>query len=344
VKDQPAVARVPDSGRPAPQADIWIGDVIRVWEVLDVTPAERAIVAEVLGHAYTPPEPRSSEVDDRATHSLQSGPPSSTTGSAVTTVVTSAAPSPSPSALEIPLKRTAHRTAARSADRPAWMKVAPLEPEQLADLDARPPYRPLFTPGWTRALVAHACATATSDGAYDVPWLVKRIARCQPVTDVPREEHLSVRRGMQLLVDVGENLEPFVGDVRALVSDLVAVIGRDRSRVLYFADCPSLGVGPGGRSTWLTPYVPPAIDTPIVIITDLGVARGAAQRWGASEGTWLAFLAMAAAKGCPVIVFNPYPIGRWPASLRDRIRPVHWDRTTNAADAHRTAREHASRD
>ena len=135
----------------------------------------------------------------------------------------------------------------------------------------------------------------------------------------------------QLLVDRARNLLPFARDVRDLVQQLLSVVGRDRSRVLYFDSCPSLGCGPGARSTWQTPYTAPAPETPIVVVTDLGIARGHAERSTVSQMTWLEWLAVTQGAGCPVIVFAPYPLRRWPPVLQQAVRPVPWDRATTVS-------------
>jgi len=218
-----------------------------------------------------------------------------------------------------------------------------LEPERLDHLTTRPEHQPLFAPRWTRALVSAACATLTDDGPPDLERVIEVLSNGQPVTVILRERYLSVRRGMQLLVDVGENMVPFARDVTELVDQLLAVIGRDRTQLLYFADCPTLRCGSGGRATWTRSYTPPVAGTPIVVLTDLSLARGSAARSGATEDMWLTFLAIARAHDCPVIVFNPYPLDRWPSSVRRLVRGVPWDRGTTAAITHQAARGTASR-
>src|SRR5581483_653950 len=145
---------------------------------------------------------------------------------------------------------------------PAWLRVEePLAPERPEHLSARPAYEPLFWVDWTPAILSAACATTTDDGPIDVEQVVERVAMCRPVTMVPRERLASLGRGVDLLVDRGENMVLFARDVRDLVRRLMDVVGRDRTRVSYFADCPEFGVGSGRRSSWRA-YEPPAPGTP----------------------------------------------------------------------------------
>ncbi|HKB11870.1 MAG TPA: hypothetical protein VKD69_14505 [Vicinamibacterales bacterium] len=317
--------------------DVSIGDVVRAWRRLDArTPDQRRLLAAALGFDYTAPRPRDKPADDTPVATRP------TVNDRVPPLVPKPTTPPPPRArpVNVPLKAIGPAEPAPQSTTPAWLRVdRPLEPEGVEHLVAVARHRPLFKPGWTRALVSAACAMPIADGPPDIDRLIERLSNGQPVTEVPRRQSFSLRRGMQLLVDVGENLMPFDRDVRALAHDLLAVVGRDRSRVLYFAGCPTLGAGPAARSSW-RPYEAPPPGTPIVLVTDLGIARGAAGRSAVAEATWLAFVMLARAHDCPVVVFNPYPPPRWPAALLRQVRVLQWDRGTTAATAHRVSREH----
>src|SRR6185436_11002636 len=109
----------------------------------------------------------------------------------------------------------------------------------------------------TRALISAACATAIDGGLVDLESLIETVSKGEPIIELPRERYFSLVRGMQLLVDISENLVPFDRDLREFVRQLQLVIGKDRSEVLYFADCPTFGCGPEGRSTWKRASTPP---------------------------------------------------------------------------------------
>lgn len=308
--------------------DIGMGDVVRAWSSLGARTADdRALIASLLGFDYTftvkDRKPRTRP--DPAT-AAGTG-PSTPQDNASTAAASAGEPVPS---VPLPLERVSVQTALPKTT-PDWLRIDhPLEPELPRHLNVRPPHATLFRAGWTRAILSAACATSSPDGPIDIERLVDLLAACRPVRELPREQILSLRRGIELLVDRGDNLMPFARDIRDLQRQLQLVVGRDRTTVRYFGGCPTLGCGPGARSTW-TRYEPPAPGTPIVVVTDLGAARGSAARTPATENTWLSFLQIARSGGCPVIVFSPYPLSRWPPVLAQAVRAIPWDQPTTVS-------------
>jgi len=317
-------------------SDVWLGDVVRAWTTLGAkTPQARALIAEILGFDYAFPG------QERRKRPRPEG-AAAVAGSA--NVVAGGRkhepeqPAATDAAIALPLVRTRQRSAPALVT-PEWLHVDhALEPELPQHLAVRLPHQPLFRAGWTRAILSAACATTSHDGPLDMTRVIDALANCRPLTGLPRESILSLRRGMQLLIDRGENLMPVARDVRDLQQQLLLVVGRDRSRVLHFDGCPTLGCGHGARSTWRKPYHPPAPETPIVVVTDFGMARGGASRSSATEDDWLRFLDIARASGCPVIVFAPYPLTRWPSRLAKSVRPIPWDQRTTVSLASQAAR------
>lgn len=73
------------------------------------------------------------------------------------------------------------------------------------------------------------------------------------------------------------------------------------------------------------PYVPPLPGTPVILLSDLGIARplGASDR--ASVDEWAAFASRVRAAGCPLIALLPYAPRRWPQKLRLHVVMIEWD-------------------
>jgi hypothetical protein len=309
--------------------DIGAADVVRAWIRLGArTGEERALIARLLGFEYRftgrERRPRTKKADPAA--AVAPG----ASGSEGQTESVEAIAESGPS-ITLPILRVAAQNAP-SRTTPDWLRLdRPLEDERPQHLDVRPPHEPLLHAGWTRAILSAACATSLADGPVDLPRLVEAIARCRPVTELPRETLPSLARGIELLIDRGENLMPFVRDLRVLQQELVSVVGRDRTRIRYFDGCPTLGCGTGPRSSWKRRFEPPPSDTPIVVLTDLGMARASAARTAATERTWMQFFQTARSAGCSVIVFAPYPLSRWPPALSRVVRAIPWDRPTTVS-------------
>lgn len=344
-KRPPSSSPPPPPTPPRPVAgphEIWIGDVIGAWRALGAhTPEEKRLIAQALGFQWTGAEEGTPLpiAGSRDAHAGESPAPASS-APIVELPDSSEDWSPAAPALEpMPLSMSVSRRAAGGQTMSGRIQPGePLERERPEHVTARPPHDPLFRPGWARAILGTACATRVDDGPVDVERLVHALASCQPIATLPRASLLSLRRGMQLLVDRADSLTPFWRDIRDLVVRLRAVVGRDRSQVLYFAGAPQLGAGPGGRSTWRPPPAPPSAGTPVILITDFGAARRDAGQPRVSEAVWLAFLAHVRACGCPVVAFSPYPIERWPAAVVKQVHAIWWDRSTTVTSALRAAR------
>jgi len=225
-----------------------------------------------------------------------------------------------------------------SGEHPRWrLEAVPLEPERLDHVTFQPRNEPLFDPQWTRAIVGAMCGTRAADGPIDIDSAVERLSRREALAELPRTLVTTLRRGIQLLIDHGDSLVPFMRDIDGLSARIVEIVGRDRTEVLHFSACPSYGAGKGGPSSWTTPYAPPPPHTPVLVMTDLGCTRGARLRGAAPRRDWLAFARVVAAAECPVIALVPLPLSASFGALRGAFRILSWDRTTPVMQARRVA-------
>lgn len=213
-----------------------------------------------------------------------------------------------------------------SEESPAWLAgVTPLPPERAGYRATQLPFDPLLPQNKSRALLSTLLARPVEEGPIDVPRLISAIARGKPLERLYRLRSLTVRHGVQLLVDRGESMALFSRDARWLVKELQNVIGTPRVEVLLYADCPSRGVGAPAQEAWRE-YRPPAAGTPVLLLTDLGI--GATPIARASQAEWESFFATLRAAACPLFALVPYASARWPASLTASISAIVWDRTT----------------
>jgi hypothetical protein len=211
---------------------------------------------------------------------------------------------------------------------PQWLAAA----RHLETTDAaRPviPLDPLFPARTSRAILSGVLATPSRSGPLHLAKVVESLSRGEVIREVPRFSIPTLARGVQLLIDRGEAMQPFAADQATLLATLVSVVGRDRTEVLYFDSSPAWGAGTGPKDEW-PDYQPPAPGTPVVVLTDLGIARppGAAGLAGVSD--WRGFAKIVARAGCPMLALVPYPRERWPA-LSKLITIVQWDRSTTAS-------------
>jgi hypothetical protein len=182
---------------------------------------------------------------------------------------------------------------------------------------------------WARNILAAAVATRQPDGPIDLPRLVRDVANREWPATLPREVRYAPR-GAQLLVDFGEAMLPYAADQRGVAAQLRRLLGTDRVTTLHFAGSPLQGVGTGPSDTW-RPYgdehLPPP-GTPVLALTDLGIARPPMTRSYGGVRDWRRFAERLAAHGSRVVALVPYPERRWPRSLRPLVRIIQWDRAT----------------
>ena len=235
-----------------------------------------------------------------------------------------------PAVAEASLPRLAPAEGQRRSLTAPWRAEPELEPFDPARHLRPPPRRlPLFDERWARELLTALLATQARDGPVDEQAVVDRIARGQPPAPLPRLVRSSLRRGAQLLVDVGEAMQPFARDAWDLADQVERIAGLGNVSVQSFWDAPRRGMAPT-----LGPYLPPPAGCPVLVLSDVGIGGPPLRVERSRPWEWLRLQALLRARGSPLIVVVPYRQARWPAALRQRLMLVEWDRTTTAARAH----------
>jgi hypothetical protein len=308
--------------------EIWLGDLLRAMALL--SPAEVATgyrwLVELL--SLEPPELESTSAPHGKIASAEGNEPhqdpDSGEGETGSDEAETGRP-PKPEAAEddqrfLPYDIVGVHHERSEGELPTWLDRAEvLPPADPAQATAQPSLEPLLHPRWSRAILSSALATFQEDGPLDTDGIVEKAARCQPITSLPRRRLPTLRLGIQLLLDRGGGMMPFARDQESRVQQL------------RFADSPLRGNGPGSRFTWRRRYDPPSAGTPVVLLTDLGIARRRAPTVGAEEHEWREFAALVRAADCPLIAFVPYAEHRCPPRLHQVMCILQWDRSTTAS-------------
>jgi hypothetical protein len=196
--------------------------------------------------------------------------------------------------------------------------------------EPRPPLTPLLRASSTRAILSASLSTETATGV-DIRRAVGIIVRREPFDRLPLKMIRSVRRGAQLLLDKSAGMSPFFRDQAWLSEWIARVVGRQRIEIASFAGVPQHGLHRGLKR--IRAYRPPPRGTPVVLLTDLGIAQAPSLDNVAGPAEWLAFAALARRAGCPLIAFVPYPSERWSAALQRAMTILRWDRHLTAGGA-----------
>jgi hypothetical protein len=214
-----------------------------------------------------------------------------------------------------------------------WMLAADLEEVSERHLQGVRSYEPLFVRSWSRELMAAAVAQQVPGNRADERRLVDLVARARPVTEIPRRPRWSLSLGVQLLVDIGEGMEPFARDQSELADGIRHIVGNSRVALLRFRDCPVRGAGDGPIWTW-KPYRPPEPGCPVLVLTDLGIGGPRVHPERSRPSEWVALASWLRRRSSTLIAFVPYGQDRWPDRLRKVITVVQWDRATTVASIH----------
>jgi hypothetical protein len=201
---------------------------------------------------------------------------------------------------------------------------------------ATPLLQPLLDPLWERGILIEAVGTPVAEGDIALLEAVERIARGEPLRDIPRDMVQSVSKGCQVLIDAGAGMRPFARDTRQLADAVRKAVGAYHTRVLTFVDSPLRGVLTETYDD--ETYAPPENGALVLAVSDLcrGGPRSAIRQ--AEPADWLKLARIVRDAGSALVVLNPYPCERWPAQVTERVPVVYWDRSTRAADVRRTRR------
>ena len=304
---------------------IGVGELLRVWHALGATDdATRRAVRDVLLPAFdwhAPTERREEQPEEQ--------PEEESTSERDKTEVTDA----HTSADDVPF--TTMPIAAE--EQPLRPLELPVGPRLAADRNLAVEPEPLLEPVWSRRVVGELLAIDAPLGDLDIRRLVRTIAALRPLRRLPRKLRPTLRLGAQVLLDRHASLMVFFSDQSALRHELEGFAGRERTTVLRCDGFPPTEVAPLVGTAW-RPYTPPPAGTPVLVVGDLGMARGRFPLDPAAEAAWDAFLAPLAAAGSRVSALVPCPPDRYPAFVHERMHLLLWDRKTQPSDARRARR------
>lgn len=258
-----------------------------------------------------------------------------------------------------PIQATAPSTERRQApaDRPAIRSVVEkvregdgaFKPPAWADAGGEvlgpaqptgppPPMPQLFSRMWRRGILSAALATDVPEGDLDLDELMDIVGSSRPLQWLPRLPTPTLRRGVQVLLDLGPGMNPFLADQQNLVKALDDILADDRLEVLHFSGCPDRGAGRGSRRGWGR-WKPPPQGTPILVVTDLGLGGPILDDSRAMPDEWLRFAQRLRKAGHMLLGLVPYEATRWPSKLTRAMKLIHWSERTTVGAVRRALRD-----
>ncbi|MCP3961524.1 MAG: hypothetical protein GY719_27085 [bacterium] len=205
----------------------------------------------------------------------------------------------------------------------------PLPPRQPSHLQPGLPFKALLTDRTEAELTLAAVSTPSPTSEVDVEAAVRVLARARPLVEVPRLLAPRIGPGTQVLVDLGEPMQPFRRDQEKLVPRLRRLAGR-AVEVLYFRDDPAEDAGPTRyRRSWRR-YAPPAAGLSVIALSDLGCGVPVRPR---AVHAWRSLALHLRGRGSRIVAFAPIQPLALDARLRHAVSLITWDRGTNRVAA-----------
>jgi hypothetical protein len=206
-----------------------------------------------------------------------------------------------------------------------------------------PPATPLTAATQQRALAMALAGTAVG-GRINVLALVDDFAQRRARRAPPRLPRPSLRRGVQLIVDRGPALEPFRGDLERLRNALLSVVSQSGMDEIGFESDPGTVVrrrrhgGRVVRGPWPAGDLLPAPGTPVVVVTDLGIAVPKVGPLASAMHNWLEQYEAFRRARVRALFLVPYPPARWPPVVARRLPVVYWADRLRPGEVARIAR------
>lgn len=299
--------------RPA-QRDISLADVLRIWSRLDVKErATRHAVMRLLGlPAQSNLQAKSPQQPEDAAASTEEASPS----------LPSALIEPQPLPYVRPPRQEINLEEEHmDAPEPAWLHLQLGPPE--SSVPPPGPKEPLFKPRWVRGLLTAMLASAAEGVDFDIDAMAEHAAQAKPIPLI-YQRVATLRLGVQVLLDLGAGMTPFVDDYRQLIAALEKLFPGDLLDVQVFSDDPMSGQRANSLNCW------PPLRRPVLAVTDLGygsLSIGNPTR----EQRWVSFARRLAERRSALCVLTPHPRERWPAKLGKIVAFIYWDRATTAS-------------
>jgi hypothetical protein len=196
-----------------------------------------------------------------------------------------------------------------AADRPDWLDAVgalPLPASRGRPVPSAPPVAPVRA----RAAFGAIVRRDVPGRRIDLAELIARAAQGRPWTPLPVLIEPRVAPFVQVLSDVGENMEPYLDDVTFLARRLREVAGLDRSESRTFVGTPLRGTDVDPFTGEAAGWQPPPSGSVVVLVTDLGL-NGPSDPWsrpGPTAAEWRRFTSELAEASLRTVVLSPYPV------------------------------------
>lgn len=215
--------------------------------------------------------------------------------------------------------------------------VDPLPPTVIEYHFKKPPFVPLLDEKWFRAIMSLILATPTVTSEIDFKRLEARLVKLAPVRELPKIYRNTLQKGVQIMLDVSESMQPFRRDQEELVSALAGLLDKSRLKIFKY----ELKTAPDKRLVWHPRGVPDLqAETPVLMVTNFHVSNRQRLHRIESHAPLVDFFGELENKKCPVAALVPLPEELFPKDLKNFAGCSYsWDRDTSPQTVSRIRRK-----
>ncbi len=218
---------------------------------------------------------------------------------------------------------------------PILSSTEELEPTNLTFHMKSPEPRPLLRNEWFRGLISVMLATPRASRDIDWRILEKNLTNGRSLDSLPWRQQSTLKRGVQLILDRSESMQPFWHDEKELLIRLRGYLGSRNVKVSWLEIDRWLSIKSKLKWHSSSPFQF-SVGTPLVIVSDFGIGEGLDGEGKEELEPWLPLLRMAKNHNCPVIALVPAPESFWPKILKQLIPYVFvWDYHTSIQSVRR---------
>lgn len=204
----------------------------------------------------------------------------------------------------------------------------------------KPQYIPLFNQRWFQGIASSMLATHQLSTNIDFEFIEKCISTLSPLGHLPYLYRSTLNKGVQVLLDISESMQPFWRDQAMLLTSLKNLFGAHRTQLFEFV----FEYRPFQQLVWRA-GAPEQLqaEIPILMVTNFGSTIDARLNRIEENKSLLLLLEQAKIKKCEVIALIPTSEDMCPKDIKDLI-PLSfiWDRETSPQTVYKLMRQYKS--
>jgi hypothetical protein len=213
-----------------------------------------------------------------------------------------------------------------------------ISPATLERAQARPFYQPLFFERWSQGIFSAVLPTLMASREIDFRRLERNVAHGETLAEIPYKLRANLVKGVHVLLDHSETMQPFWRDEMELIARLRRLLGEALVQHTWFEIDPDRPIAT--RLRWRS-SAPRKLHegTPLLLVTDFGVGLEVIAGRFMDWDPWRPIFQLAESSRSRVIALLPSSPALWPAGLKRFVASMLlWDRETSPHTAARSCR------